>query len=219
MNVTFRASQHRVFTQTSSFFIFWAAGLTMLIIGLWAKVSLGTYLVLSANDYPSAPAILLATGTAVIIWGFLGCFGAATEHRSLLRAYSTFLTAVLVAGLTAGFSALLYRQNVAQGFQEGLHQALLAYREDEGMADALDALQRALSCCGARRGCQPSPPNLHGLHRDGCFSKVSAFVSGNMFYLATAALGLALLQLVGIVLACLLAARIPARRLGITTPP
>uniref|UniRef100_A0A8C3J8L9 Tetraspanin n=1 Tax=Calidris pygmaea TaxID=425635 RepID=A0A8C3J8L9_9CHAR len=182
-------------------FIFWAAGLTMLIIGLWAKVSLGTYLVLSANDYPSAPAILLATGTAVIIWGFLGCFGAATEHRSLLRAYSTFLTAVLVAGLT-----------------------------DEGMADALDALQRALSCCGvegyqdwlalpwgpeqngsvplsccqARRGCQPSPPNLHGLHRDGCFSKVSAFVSGNMFYLATAALGLALLQLVGIVLACLL---------------
>ncbi|XP_014818840.1 PREDICTED: tetraspanin-7-like [Calidris pugnax] len=141
--------------------------------------------------------------------------------------------------------SLLYRQNVAQGFQEGLHQALLAYREDEEMADALDALQRALSCCGvegyrdwlalpwgpeqngsvplsccqARRGCQPSPPNLHGLHRDGCFSKVLAFVSGNMFYLATAALGLALLQLVGIVLACLLAARIPARRLGIATPP
>ncbi|PKU48197.1 tetraspanin-7-like [Limosa lapponica baueri] len=226
-------------------FIFWAAGLTMFIIGLWAKMSLGTYLVLSANDYPSAPAILLATGAAVIIWGFLGCFGAATEHRGLLRAYGTFLAAVLVAGLTAGFSALLYRQNVAQGFQEGLHQALLAYREDEGMADALDTLQHALSCCGvegyrdwlalpwgpeqngsvplsccwARQGCQPSPPNLHGLHRDGCFSKVSAFVSSNMFYVATAALGLALLQLIGIVLACLLAARIPARRLGIATPP
>ncbi|XP_063179416.1 tetraspanin-7-like [Chroicocephalus ridibundus] len=225
-------------------FVFWAAGLTMLIIGLWAKVSLGSYLALSANDYPSAPAILLATGAAVIIWGFLGCFGTATEHRGLLRAYSTFLTAVLAAGLTAGLSALLYRQNIAQGFQEGLHQALLAYGEDEGMADALDALQSALSCCGvksyrdwltspwgqgrngsvplsccrARRGCQPSPPNVHGLHRDGCFSKVSAFVSSNMFYVATAALGLALLQLIGIVLACLLAARIPAHRLGIATP-
>lgn len=43
-------------------FVFWAAGLTMLIIGLWAKVSLGSYLALSASDYPSAPAILLATG-------------------------------------------------------------------------------------------------------------------------------------------------------------
>ncbi|XP_068256786.1 tetraspanin-7-like [Nyctibius grandis] len=226
-------------------FVFWAAGLTMLIIGLWARLSLGSYLVLSAKDCPSAPAILLATGAAVIIWGFLGCFGAATEHRGLLRAYGAFLTAVLAAGLTAGLSALRYRQNIAQGFQEGLRRALLAYGEDEGMADALDALQRALSCCGvqsyrdwltspwgleqngsvplsccrARRGCQRSPPDTRGLHRDGCFSKVSAFVSSNMFYIATAALGLALLQLIGIVLACLLAARIPAHLLGITTPP
>uniref|UniRef100_A0A8C3EF08 Uncharacterized protein n=1 Tax=Corvus moneduloides TaxID=1196302 RepID=A0A8C3EF08_CORMO len=129
-------------------FVFWAAGLTMLIIGLWAKVSLGGYLALSASDYPSAPAILLATGVAVIIWGFLGCFGAATEHRGLLRAYSAFLAAVLAAGLAAGLSALLYRQTLAQGFQEGLRQALLAYGEDDGVADALDALQRALSCCG-----------------------------------------------------------------------
>lgn len=225
-------------------FVFWAAGLTMLVIGLWANVSLGSYLALSANDYPSAPVILLATGAAVIIWGFLGCFGAATEHRGLLRAYSAFLTAVLVAGLTAGLSALLYRQNMAQGFQEGLRQALLTYGEDEGMADALDALQCALSCCGvesyrdwltspwgleqngsvplsccrARRGCQHSPPNIRGLHRDGCFSKVLVFISSNMFYVATAALGLALLQLIGIVLACLLAARIPAHLLGIATP-
>uniref|UniRef100_A0A8C4TPH5 Tetraspanin n=1 Tax=Falco tinnunculus TaxID=100819 RepID=A0A8C4TPH5_FALTI len=181
-------------------FVFWAAGLTMLIIGLWAKLSLGSYLALSADDYPSAPAILLAAGAAAMVWGFLGCFGAATEHRGLLR----------------------------------LRQALLAYGQDEGVADALDALQRALSCCGvqsyrdwltspwalgqnssvplsccrARLGCQRGLPD--GLHRDGCFSKVSAFVSGNMFYIATAALGLALLQLIGIVLACLLAARIPA---------
>ncbi|XP_053799533.1 tetraspanin-7-like [Vidua chalybeata] len=226
-------------------FVFWAAGLTMLIIGLWAKVSLGSYLALSASDYPSAPAILLATGVAVIIWGFLGCFGAATEHRGLLRAYSAFLAAVLAAGLAAGLSALLYRQTLAQGFQEGLRQALLAYGEDDGVADALDALQRALSCCGvesyrdwlaspwgleqngsvplsccrARRGCQRSPPDARRLHRDGCFGRVSAFVGSNMFYVATAALGLALLQLIGIVLACLLAARVPAHLLGITTPP
>lgn len=225
-------------------FVFWAAGLTMLIIGLWAKMSLGTYLALSATDCPSAPAILLATGVAVIIWGFLGCFGAATEHRGLLRAYSAFLAVVLAAGLAAGLSALLYRQSLAQGFQEGLRQALLAYGQDDGVADALDALQHALSCCGvesyrdwlaspwgleqngsvplsccrARRGCQRSPPDARSLHPDGCFGRVSAFVGTNMFYVATAALGLALLQLVGMVLACLLAARVPAHLLGISTP-
>uniref|UniRef100_A0A8C6ZT84 Tetraspanin n=1 Tax=Nothoprocta perdicaria TaxID=30464 RepID=A0A8C6ZT84_NOTPE len=221
-------------------FVFWVAGLTMLIIGLWAKVSLGGYLLLSASDYPNAPAILLATGAAVIVWGFLGCFGAATEHRGLLRTYGAFLTGVLAAGLAAGLSALLYRQDIAQGFEAGLCEALRAYGEDEAKADALDALQRALACCGvhgyrdwlacpwvreqngslplsccqARRGCRQRLPGARGLHRDGCFAKATAFVSGNMLYMATAALGLALLQLIGIVLACVLAARLPARPPG-----
>uniref|UniRef100_U3I185 Tetraspanin n=1 Tax=Anas platyrhynchos platyrhynchos TaxID=8840 RepID=U3I185_ANAPP len=186
-------------------FVFWAAGLTMLIIGLWAKVWLGGYLALSASNYPDAPAILLATGTAVIVWGFLGCFSAATEHRGLLRTYGAFLSAVLVAGLIAGLSGLLYHQDVARGFQEGLRQALNTYGEDEVKADALDALQRALACCGVESyrdwlttPWALHPPNMYELHRDGCFSKVSAFVSSNMFSVATAALGLAALQVIGI---------------------
>ncbi|OXB71137.1 UNVERIFIED_CONTAM: hypothetical protein H355_006867 [Colinus virginianus] len=212
-------------------FVFWAAGLTMLMVGLWAKVRLGSYLALSASDSPGAPAILLATGTAVIVWAFLGCFGAATEHRGLLRSYGAFLAAVLLAAMAAGLSALRYRQDIARGFRVGLRRALSAYGEDDGSADALDALQRSLRCCGvesyrdwlryngsvplsccrARWGCWLSSAGEHGLHRDGCFGKVSAFISSNMFCIATAALGLAVLQVVGVVLACVMAARAPAR--------
>uniref|UniRef100_A0A674ICN6 Tetraspanin n=1 Tax=Terrapene triunguis TaxID=2587831 RepID=A0A674ICN6_9SAUR len=206
-------------------FVFWAAGLTMLTLGIWAKISLGSYLVLSANQYPNTPFILLATGAAVLVWGFLGCFSAATEHRCLLRTYAAFQLAVLAAGLAAGLSALFYRRDIAEGFRAGLREAVRAYGEDEQKADALDSLQRALDCCGAesyrdwlaspwslaqpgrngsvpdsccraRRGCQhsPLPPEARGIHRDGCFAKVSGFVSDNLFYIATAALGLALLQ-------------------------
>ncbi|XP_053878198.1 tetraspanin-15-like [Malaclemys terrapin pileata] len=220
-------------------FVFWAAGLTMLTLGIWAKISLGSYLVLSANQYPN----LLATGAAVLVWGFLGCFSAATEHRCLLRTYAAFQLAVLAAGL----SALFYRRDIAEGFRAGLREAVRAYGEDEQKADALDSLQRALDCCGAesyrdwlaspwslaqpgrngsvpgsccraRRGClhSPLPPEARGIHRDGCFAKVSGFVSDNLFYIATAALGLALLQGVGIVLACLLAARL---RPALSAPP
>uniref|UniRef100_A0A8C0H9D6 Tetraspanin n=1 Tax=Chelonoidis abingdonii TaxID=106734 RepID=A0A8C0H9D6_CHEAB len=220
-------------------FVFWAAGLTMLTLGIWAKISLGSYLVLSANQYPNTAFILLAAGAAVLVWGFLGCFSAATEHRCLLRTYAAFQLAVLAAGLAAGLSALFYRRAIAEGFRAGLREAVRAYGEDEQKADALDSLQRALDCCGAesyrdwlaspwslaqparngsvpgscclaRRGCQhsPLPPEARGIHRDGCFAKVSGFVSDNLFYIATAALGLALLQGVGIVLACLLAARL-----------
>ncbi|KAL8221144.1 UNVERIFIED_CONTAM: hypothetical protein K2H54_060093 [Gekko kuhli] len=211
----------------------------MLTIGIWAKISLGTYLVLSANEYPNTSIILLATGTAVIIWGFLGFVSAATEHRCLLRTYGGFQLAMLVAGLAAGLSSLFYRKDIAEGFQNGLWEAIHYYTEDEEKAEALDSIQRTLDCCGvesyrdwfsspwsmeqhspngsvpvsccrARKGClhSPLPSNAQGIYHDGCFSKVCNFVSDNMFYIATAALGLALMQVVGIILACLLAARI-----------
>uniref|UniRef100_A0A8C4YSZ8 Tetraspanin n=1 Tax=Gopherus evgoodei TaxID=1825980 RepID=A0A8C4YSZ8_9SAUR len=130
-------------------FVFWAAGLTMLTLGIWAKISLGSYLVLSANQYPNTPFILLATGAAVLVWGFLGCFSAATEHRCLLRTYAAFQLAVLAAGLAAGLSALFYRRDIAEGFRAGLREAVRVYGENEQKADALDSLQRALDCCGA----------------------------------------------------------------------
>ncbi|ETE70909.1 Tetraspanin-7, partial [Ophiophagus hannah] len=220
-------------------FVFWAAGLTMLTIGIWAKISLGTYLMLSTHQYPPNPFILLAAGIIIIVWGFLGCFSAATEHRCLLRTYGGFQLAVLAAGLTAGLSSLFYRENIAEGFQNGLREAINSYTKGEEKAEALDFIQRNLNCCGiesyrdwfsspwsveqrapngsvpvsccrTQRGClhAPLPSDARGIYHNGCFSKVHDFVSYNIFYIASAALGLALMQVVGIILSCLLAARI-----------
>uniref|UniRef100_A0A8C5ME09 Tetraspanin n=1 Tax=Leptobrachium leishanense TaxID=445787 RepID=A0A8C5ME09_9ANUR len=211
-------------------FVFWVAGLAMVTVGIWAKISLQEYLVLSTNDYPNTPLILLVSGAAVLLWGFLGCLSAAGEKRCLLRIYGVFQLAVLIAGLA--FRLQKY----------GLQDAVVSYSEDDEKADALDVIQQALHCCGVhsykdwlespwsieqqeqrfhpgysngsvpfsccqvRRGCHNSPvlQGAPGIHRDGCFKKVCDFVSDNMFYIATAALGLALMQVVGIILTCLL---------------
>ncbi|RXM91433.1 Tetraspanin-7 [Acipenser ruthenus] len=131
-------------------FLFWVAGLAMFTVGIWAKISLSDYLVLSTNRYPNTAFILLASGAAVIAWGFLGCFSAATENRCLLRTYGLFQVALLGAGLFAGLSGLFYRKDIAEGFQNGLREAVRSYGEDEVKADALDALQRVLECCGVQ---------------------------------------------------------------------
>ncbi|XP_030649263.1 tetraspanin-7-like [Chanos chanos] len=129
--------------------LFWAAGLAIFTLGIWAQASLADYMLLSANHYPNAPLILLATGAAVTAWGFLGCLGVAANLPCLLRAYGFFQLATLMGGLAAGLSGLFYREDIAGGFRSGLQRAVLAYGEDEGRADALDSLQRALECCGA----------------------------------------------------------------------
>ncbi|XP_032895674.1 tetraspanin-7-like [Amblyraja radiata] len=220
-------------------FVFWTAGLTVFTIGIWAKISLGSYLELSTNDYPNTPHILLAMGAAVILWGFLGCFSAATEHKCLLRTYGVFQMALLIGGLSAGFSALFYRKDIAEGFRNGLGETIQVYGEDEEKADAIDDIQRTLDCCGVesykdwvlspwseqqmgngsvplscctvRRGCENNPviPGAQGIYKEGCFKKIYNFVNDNLFYIAVGALGLAVVQVVGIVLACLLASRIP----------
>uniref|UniRef100_A0A3B5JYK1 Tetraspanin n=1 Tax=Takifugu rubripes TaxID=31033 RepID=A0A3B5JYK1_TAKRU len=129
--------------------LFWAAGLALFTLGVWAQISLADYMTLSANRYPNAPFILLTTGAAVTAWGFLGCLGVAAHLPRLLRAYGFFQLATLIAGLAAGLSGLFYREDIAGGFRSGLQRAVAGYTEDEGRADALDSLQRALDCCGA----------------------------------------------------------------------
>ncbi|XP_041934883.1 tetraspanin-7-like [Alosa sapidissima] len=129
--------------------MFWAAGLAIFTLGVWAQASLADYMLLSSNRYPNAPLILLATGAAITAWGFLGCLGVAANLPCLLRAYGFFQLAALMGGLAAGLSGLFYREDIAGGFRSGLHQAVAAYGEDDGRADALDSLQRVLECCGA----------------------------------------------------------------------
>uniref|UniRef100_A0A3P8VBB5 Uncharacterized protein n=1 Tax=Cynoglossus semilaevis TaxID=244447 RepID=A0A3P8VBB5_CYNSE len=129
--------------------LFWAAGLALFTLGVWAQISLADYMLLSANRYPNAPIILLSTGAAVTTWGFLGCLGVAANLPSVLRAYGFFQLAALIAGLAGGLSGLFYREDIAGGFRSGLLRAVAGYTEDEGRADALDSLQRALECCGA----------------------------------------------------------------------
>uniref|UniRef100_A0A3P8V8I7 Tetraspanin n=1 Tax=Cynoglossus semilaevis TaxID=244447 RepID=A0A3P8V8I7_CYNSE len=140
-----------VMTKTEFFCLclFWAAGLALFTLGVWAQISLADYMLLSANRYPNAPIILLSTGAAVTTWGFLGCLGVAANLPSVLRAYGFFQLAALIAGLAGGLSGLFYREDIAGGFRSGLLRAVAGYTEDEGRADALDSLQRALECCGA----------------------------------------------------------------------
>ncbi|XP_074083318.1 tetraspanin-7-like [Macrotis lagotis] len=227
-------------------FVFGAAGLTMLTLGLWAEMALGTYLALSPRGAPSAPSLLLAAGAAGLLWGGLAGGGAAAEHRGLLRASAAIQLAALGAGLAAGLSGLCYQRELAQGFRAGLWRALWGYGAG-GRGDAsLDALQWGLGCCGVdtyrdwldspwarsprARGNGSLPPSCcrgradcregtGAVASDGCFPKAGDFVADNMAFVVVAALGLGALQVVGVVLACLLAARVaPGAQASAETP-
>lgn len=73
------------------FFLSWQlGGCGILGVGIWLAVTQGNFATLSSS-FPSLSAanLLIATGTIVMIVGFLGCIGAIKENKYLLLSVST----------------------------------------------------------------------------------------------------------------------------------
>lgn len=93
-------------------------------MGVWLAVTQGRFATLSFS-FPSlsAAGLFMATGAIIMVVGFLGCLGAATEHRCLLltvrsdRGRGGALHPILVAHEVDVFPfAITY----LRGFQLGL---------------------------------------------------------------------------------------------------
>lgn len=65
-------------------------GCGILGVGIWLAVTQGNFATLSSS-FPSLSAanLLIATGTIVMIVGFLGCIGAIKENKYFLLSVST----------------------------------------------------------------------------------------------------------------------------------
>uniref|UniRef100_A0A8C7DT97 Tetraspanin n=1 Tax=Oncorhynchus kisutch TaxID=8019 RepID=A0A8C7DT97_ONCKI len=162
--------------------LFWASGLAIFTLGVWAQVSLANYMLLSANHYPNTPLILLATGATVTAWGFLGCLGVAANLPFVLGLECCGAEAFSPMGNSSSVS--LPESCCVR--RKGCRNRPLPAVGGEGVAAA-------------------------GIHPHGCFRKVFSFVNDNVFHIAATVLGLAFTQIGGIALACLLANRLQPR--------
>eukprot|EP00061_Rhincodon_typus_P005173 g24383.t1 len=85
----------------------------MFTLGIWAKLSLGSYLELCTDRFP----IVLASRAADV------AFQRRHQNTSfLLRSSGLSQIVVLLGGLSAGPSGLFYRKESAEGFQQWTHR-------------------------------------------------------------------------------------------------
>ncbi|KAG8140414.1 hypothetical protein E2320_003100 [Naja naja] len=80
--------------------IFWLGGCGVLGVGIWLAATQGRFATLSFS-FPSlsAAGLFMATGAIIMVVGFLGCLGAATEHRCLLLTFFTVLSILFLLEL------------------------------------------------------------------------------------------------------------------------
>ncbi|XP_019873518.1 tetraspanin-7 [Aethina tumida] len=206
-------------------FVFWISGIAILAIGIWMEIELYKYMEMSTEFSGTAPYVLIGTGSLIIVIGSFACCCTVKGQPVLLYVYGAFLAIVFVLELGAGVSIFAYRTKLTEGFDKGLTQAMIKYRNDSGhLAEDFDLMQKTLHCCGNHNSndwLNMSPPmpipssccikercdssRDEEIYTQGCYNKVIDFLDANIGIVAGAAVGIAFFPLIGVVLSCCLA--------------
>jgi len=207
-------------------FLFWLSGLILIIIGAIARDKYGDEFVELSQQFSNAPVLIIAVGVIVFVVGFLGCCGAVKENYCMVTTFAVLLALIFILEIVAGALGVAYRNKVQGIAEKQLKKEIENYNKN-GESLLLNWAQQKLKCCG-----QNGPTEYNGhtansteifcgagqgvaschdgnkctgtLYSDGCQDKLVKFVKENMLLIGGVALGIAFIQLLGIVFACLL---------------
>ncbi|KAF4085481.1 hypothetical protein AMELA_G00095680 [Ameiurus melas] len=207
--------------------IFWFTGVILLAVGVWGKVSLESYLLLTSDVSTNAPYVLIGTGAVIVIFGLFGCFATCRGSPWMLKLYAMFLILVFLAELVAGISGFVFRHEIKAVLSDVYQNAEVNYNTTDGRNQAVDSMQRSLKCCGVYnytswgqteyfkqygvpKSCCMSLTNCTAenlkdlnlartvVYQQGCFSLVTTVMESNLGIIAGISFGIAFFQLIGI---------------------
>ncbi|DAA29743.1 CD63 antigen [Bos indicus] len=201
-------------------------------VGLIA-VGVGTHLVLNQTITHGAtpsfllPVVIIAVGAFLFLVAFVGCCGACKENYCLMITFAIFLSLIMLVEVAAAIAGYVFRDKVRSEFNKDFRQQMKNYPKDNQTASILDKMQKDFECCGAANytdwekilavtnkvpdSCCVNITHNCGInfvvkdiHTEGCVEKIAAWLRKNVLVVAAAALGIAFVEILGIVLACCL---------------
>jgi len=206
-------------------FAFFICGLGLIIIGAVVQGFFSQYIEFFDNKYETPAIGIIILGVIIMIIAFFGCCGAKMENVCMLSTFAGLLGLLVVCEVAALITVAVLRAQVSSGVQ-----ANMAHTQDRyGAQDALvtrawDTLQQEYECCGVHNSsdwlnstygripdscCKhPAKDCANGLaltapvFSPGCYPALQASALDNLAAVTTGALVLALLQMLGIWMAC-----------------
>uniref|UniRef100_A0A4W4HJH0 Tetraspanin n=1 Tax=Electrophorus electricus TaxID=8005 RepID=A0A4W4HJH0_ELEEL len=199
-------------------FLFWMGGGVVMGVGIWTLIDKGEYLsLLASSTFAVSAYILILAGALVMVTGFLGCCAVIREQRSLLSMLSEELKQHLRKTMT---------ENYAQPGKEGITRAVDRLQQDFkccGSNNSFDwqhsvyimspeAEKRVVpdSCCKSMTlqcGWRDHPSNIYKVE-GGCITKLEHFLAEHLLIIGAVGIGVACLQICGMVFTCCLHRRV-----------
>lgn len=212
-------------------FVFVVTGIVLLIVGAVIQGLYKEYSFLLDDRFFSAPALLIAVGAIVFIVSFFGCCGAVKENHCMILTFSILLLLVFILELSGGIAGYVLRDSARDFLSRELNERMHSYGSKESQ-EFWYMMQRSMECCGTNNYtdwkdvfhndslplscCEQSHFALgvdycnttSVVHTKGCLQEFGRFVMNHAAVLGGAGVGIAFIQLLGVVLACLLARHI-----------
>jgi len=207
--------------------LFWLSGLALIIIGSYIKANYGDYLSYGENGskFASVSVFIIIVGVIVFIIGFLGCCGAVKENYCMVTTFAILLGIIFILEIVAGALGFAYRKKVESHVTDSLKDAVSKYhnKDQPGAKQLLDWAQQRFDCCGIDgasdytgqknstdsctqgvKSCYSDNTCSGTLYKEGCKQSFIDFVRHNLAVIGAVAIGIAFIQLLGIIFACCL---------------
>lgn len=127
-------------------YIFWVVSALLIAVGIYAKIAKETDVVDTLTLDPAL--LLIIVGSVTFLITFFGCWGSLRNDTCLLKTFLGILVVVLLLQVAAGVIAYLFTDKVMERTELLMMKAVVRYREDQDLENAIDFIQKKFQCCG-----------------------------------------------------------------------
>uniref|UniRef100_A0A6P7GDZ6 Tetraspanin n=1 Tax=Diabrotica virgifera virgifera TaxID=50390 RepID=A0A6P7GDZ6_DIAVI len=212
-------------------FIFVITGIVIISVGLSSKAYFNEFDQLMDNKYFYISDFLIVIGVVIFFIAFFGCCGAMKENACMTTTYSTLLVIIFILELAVGITAVVLKGKTEEFLADKLEETMHTYNNHSFNETTVvwDTIQSQFQCCGVHNftdwknvpavnyttglplSCCKIPAGstqftcnpIFAYHK-GCLEKFGDFVKQNISYVEGVGIGLAVIQLLGILFSCCL---------------
>lgn len=198
-------------------FIFVIVGCVLIGVGAYIQVQFKDYLNFVEGQFSSAAALLIAVGVIIFFIAAFGCCGAWKENYVCVMIFSVLLGIVFILEIAGGIAGYVLHDKVEDGVKTLMGDSMKRYKADPTI---WDLVQKDFKCCGtnsssewinANNGTIPKSccrsencdtTTKANIYSDGCLDAFVTWVKDKIFIVGGVGIGLAFVQIVGILFAC-----------------
>jgi CD63 antigen len=208
-------------------FIFVVCGIALIVIG--AVVQKQDFTVFLNNKYVTAPTILIVVGVIIFVLAFLGCCGAIRENHCMVMAFGIMLFLVFIIEIAGGITAYVNRNELENILKDNMNNSI---KQAKGDAKTIwNEMQSKWECCGVEDyhsyngtlpdSCCPADQVDQGqcpetsAYKVGCFGKMLDAMKNAIGVIGGVAIGIAVIELLGVMFSWCLASAIKKEYEGV----